>query len=162
MPPSRSARHNAWPPRWCSSSTHQTNCSPPGGPNIGPKKETTSSSPNHQGVSKNRGKPPKSSILIGFSMKQTIHLGVPLFLGNTHQVSGGYVKFFGGAYIWFEKIGEGDAKMPIWKYWGKNMFNNSMMFQGPYYCLGDDNLSNSRRCIGGEVHCCQYIYILYI
>lgn len=29
VPPSTSARHNAWRPRWCSSSTHQTNCSPP-------------------------------------------------------------------------------------------------------------------------------------
>ena len=33
-----------------------------------------------QGVSKNRGKKPKSSILTGFSMKYTIHFQVPLFL----------------------------------------------------------------------------------
>ena len=32
------------------------------------------------GVSKNRGFPPKSSILIGFSIIFTIHFGVPLFL----------------------------------------------------------------------------------
>ena len=32
------------------------------------------------GVSKNMGKPPKSSILIGFSIIFTIHFGVPLFL----------------------------------------------------------------------------------
>ena len=34
----------------------------------------------YMGVSKNRGKPPKSSILIGFSIIFTIHFGVPLFL----------------------------------------------------------------------------------
>ena len=32
------------------------------------------------GVSKNRGKSPKSSILIGFSIIFTIHFGVPIFL----------------------------------------------------------------------------------
>ena len=32
------------------------------------------------GVSKNRGGPPKSSILIGFSIIFTIHFGLPLFL----------------------------------------------------------------------------------
>ena len=37
----------------------------------------------HKGVSKNRGGPPKSSILIGFSIIFTIHFGgqIPLFLG---------------------------------------------------------------------------------
>ena len=37
------------------------------------------------GVSKNRGGPPKSSILIGFSIIFTIHFGgkIPLFLGST-------------------------------------------------------------------------------
>ena len=34
----------------------------------------------YMGVSKNRGFPPKSSILIGFSIIFTIHFGVPLFL----------------------------------------------------------------------------------
>ena len=34
----------------------------------------------HMGVSKNRGGPPKSSILIGFSIIFTIHFGVSLFL----------------------------------------------------------------------------------
>ena len=33
-----------------------------------------------QGVSKNRGGPPKSSNLIGFSIIFTIHFGVPIFL----------------------------------------------------------------------------------
>ena len=40
----------------------------------------------HIGVSKNRGGPPKSSILIGFSIIFTIHFGVTLFLetANIH------------------------------------------------------------------------------
>ena len=33
------------------------------------------------------GVPPKSSILIGFSIIFTIHFGVPLFFGNTHMTS---------------------------------------------------------------------------
>ena len=42
---------------------------------------------NHQfsgdmGLSKNMGKPPKSTLLIGFSLIFTIHFGVPLFLGK--------------------------------------------------------------------------------
>ena len=36
------------------------------------------------GVSKNRAGPPKSSILIGFSIIFTIHFGVPPFVVNTH------------------------------------------------------------------------------
>ena len=34
----------------------------------------------YMGVSENGGFPPKSSILIGFSIIFTIHFGVPLFL----------------------------------------------------------------------------------
>ena len=47
----------------------------------------------HVGVSKNRGGPPKSSILMGFSLIFTIHFGVSLFLEtpmyilSTHIVS---------------------------------------------------------------------------
>ena len=41
--------------------------------------------PNYMDVSKNRGTP-KSSILIGFSVIFTIHLGgFPTILGNTHD-----------------------------------------------------------------------------
>ena len=37
-------------------------------------------------VSENSGFPPKSSILIGFSMKKTIHFGgTPPIFGNTHM-----------------------------------------------------------------------------
>ena len=41
----------------------------------------------YMGVSKNRGGPPKSSILIGFSIIFTIHFGgfTPIF-GNTHMM----------------------------------------------------------------------------
>jgi len=35
------------------------------------------------GVSKNREKKPKLSILLGFSIIFTIHFGIPLFFGNT-------------------------------------------------------------------------------
>ena len=40
----------------------------------------------HQlGVSKTRGGPPKSSILIGFSLIFTIHFGVPLFVETSNS-----------------------------------------------------------------------------
>ena len=44
---------------------------------------------NKMGVSKNRGTvPPKSSILIGFSIILTIHFGVPLFLETPILIRG--------------------------------------------------------------------------
>ena len=42
--------------------------------------------PKDMGVSTNKGFPPKSSILIGVSMKKNIHFGwFPPIFGNTHM-----------------------------------------------------------------------------
>ena len=43
----------------------------------------------HLGVSKNRGGPPKSSILIGFSIINHLFWGTPIF-GNTHFVQSNF------------------------------------------------------------------------